>query len=233
MKSIITFFAASIISFSAFSQSFVYSTSLHISDTLKSSSLKEYNINFTTPQAEAITYKWELITNTLNAGWTYSLCDYGNCHISIPRQGTMNSITLPEAQNGLEGFFKLAVDVSSIPGDGLIVLYVFDSQDQTRGDTVSFYVNYSAPISTEELLEEKQYLSFYPNPAKDEINIEISSSTAEFILVTNMMGQTVLKKELGENSNQKLDVSSLKSGIYCLSLSSKSGILETKQFVIN
>lgn len=233
MKSIITFFAATILSFAANSQSFVYSTNQHVSDTLNSSILTDYDIKFSTPQPEGITYKWEKISNTFNSRWSYSLCDYGSCHIIIPQQATMTAITLSEAQNGLEGFFLLSVDVSNIPGEGEIVLYVFDSQDHSRGDTVSFYVNYSAPISTKELEDNKQYLSFYPNPAKDEISIETGSNTADFVLVTNVMGQTILKKELSENANQKLDVSSLNPGVYFLSLTSKSGILETRQFAIN
>lgn len=233
MKSIITLTIACFFSFASQAQNFVYSTDQHVSDEVFTSSVKAYDINFTTPQAEGIIYEWERLSNTIDSSWSYSLCDYGSCHIGVPTQGTMTSISLAEAQGGMEGFFKLSINIGNAAGEGFLELYVFDSQDHNRGDTVSFRIKYSPTQSTGEFLVENQSLSFYPNPATDEITIETVSTDAEYLIVSNVIGQHIIKQKVDQISNQKLNLSSLKEGVYFLSLVSESGILETKRLVIN
>jgi hypothetical protein len=66
---------------------------------------------------------------------------------------------------------------------------------------------YYAPISQWKL---------YPNPAQEELHLEIPSYLGQAqLVITNNTGQVVLRKEL-KDANTRLDISNLKSGLYHL-----------------
>lgn len=74
--------------------------------------------------------------------------------------------------------------------------------------------------------------SFYPNPANDQIQIELKGiQTVEEISLMTFEGKEVIKREFN-NSNPYLNISGVNPGNYVLVVRSKEGILSRK-IVIN
>ncbi|SDG63944.1 T9SS type A sorting domain-containing protein [Winogradskyella thalassocola] len=99
------------------------------------------------------------------------------------------------------------------------------------GDTEVFYDNFSLAAdptaSVNDVLAAK--IIVYPNPAKNFLAIEAGNVDITSVSVFNILGAKVLEqKELVEN---KLNVSSLKSGIYLLKISGDNAVT-TKRFIV-
>ncbi len=79
--------------------------------------------------------------------------------------------------------------------------------------------------------QSKMQLNIVPNPACDEIvitsNVEIKGS----FRIVDGLGATVIKSEF-ENSNKKIDVSSLESGVYFLMMSDSQGTTVSQKLVV-
>ena len=65
----------------------------------------------------------------------------------------------------------------------------------------------------------------FPNPAQNELTIS-STSNITHIAITNLLGQTIYKKEYNE-PQVKIDVSNLPSGIYLIRIND----IEVRKFV--
>ena len=215
----------------SWSQNLVYSPVQHRVDQIASENSQEFQIYVTTPTPEAIQYKWELISNSIPSTWSYALCDYGACYTVIPATATMGAISLAEAQNGQQGFFKLSVTTGPNNGTGFVEIYVYDSNDINRGDTVSFLLNYSnsAGISA---IEKITTFSFYPNPASETIEFLNSSAEEAKIIILNIKGETAYESTLNPNSQTTLDINYLNAGVYFVSYINSRGIKKTEKLII-
>ncbi|MDR2084047.1 MAG: C10 family peptidase [Bacteroidales bacterium] len=79
-------------------------------------------------------------------------------------------------------------------------------------------------------------INIYPNPAKDVLNVRIDSDEAQEVSlqITNIVGSVVYKESFSHNNvtNHSINVSSLKSGIYLITIKSDKGT-ETRKIVID
>jgi hypothetical protein len=79
----------------------------------------------------------------------------------------------------------------------------------------------------------KTGLSFYPNPAKEELNISLSILNQRNleIEIFNVLGKRVLKQKINQNKT-KLNIQNMISGVYLVRLTSKNtGEFVTKKFI--
>ena len=97
-------------------------------------------------------------------------------------------------------------------------------------NTPDFFLGYGIPNLEMALeiglsLSEEEFVQFkvFPNPATHIINIQIPTQTeATNLRIYNVLGKLVLEKEL-TNSETKLDISSMASGLYMMSFNSEKG----------
>ena len=80
-------------------------------------------------------------------------------------------------------------------------------------------------ITVEETLSLKMYetktkVSFYPNPAKDFLNIEFNKAENFILRIYNLQGKQVFKHKI-ENIDSLISISTLNSGIYFINFSNK------------
>lgn len=76
-------------------------------------------------------------------------------------------------------------------------------------------------------------VTIFPNPAKDVIQVNSNNNVmVEQVTLSNHLGQTVLKKYLG-NSEGRIDVSTLESGIYFILVAMNNGEVVSKKIFIN
>ena len=210
----------------ATAQNFNFSNDQHIVEEMTDLYTSHY-INFATSAPQAITYKFERISNNMPVDWDLSLCDYQSCYVGVPETGTMTFISLTEAEAGKEGYFNLTVSNKGIEGEGLVEVYVFEEGNHENGDTVSWHLTFKSPVATEDL-EVHDFFDVYPNPAKNVLNITSKGYRSGSIY--NSIGSKVIN--LQASTNESVDVSSLSSGVYAIALQDEFGKSFIKQFVI-
>jgi hypothetical protein len=70
------------------------------------------------------------------------------------------------------------------------------------------------------------FVSVYPNPAKDEITIQYPEIRQ--ITISNIVGQRISSMEFQLTGHKVVDISSLESGVYFITLDSADGTVSTK-----
>ena len=70
-------------------------------------------------------------------------------------------------------------------------------------------------------------LSIYPNPASDMVNVVSNSLSNKDIVITDLLGKTVLTA----NVNQSVNISSLKSGVYMMQIT-QDGKSATRKLIV-
>lgn len=212
-------------------QNLVYTPEQHRVDTVVAENFEAYDINISTPNPEAITYKWVALSNTLLSSWSYSLCDYGACYVGIPSgTNTMDPISLSQAQAGSEGFLKINITVGQNYGSGKVVFYVYDQANLNRGDTISFEIHWPAPTAVSEI-ELLQDVSLYPNPATDKFIVENASGEEVTLSIFSLTGQLV-STETVTTSNLVKGVSTLERGMYIVVMENSNGNKKTVRLVL-
>ncbi|MCH2224259.1 MAG: T9SS type A sorting domain-containing protein [Crocinitomicaceae bacterium] len=229
--SLSTFLFFVLIASGSWSQNLVYTPTQHRVDQILDENFHEYTIYMTTPNPEEIQFKWELISNSIPSSWSYAMCDYGACYPAIPATGTMGTILLNEAQDGEKGFFKLMVTTGPNYGTGFVELYVYDSNDINRGDTVSFLLNYEGGVGID-ITEGKESFSFYPNPAREMIELHNPSSEEKSIVIMDVTGEFVCQKKLSPESTTSLDINHLNAGVYFICHFDLNGVKKTERLIV-
>lgn len=215
------FLLAALLPIVSFAQDFNYLTNQHFVDTVDNENYEMYDIQFVTPSPEAITFKWEAVQNTFPSGWSYSICDQGGCYVGLPATATMNPISLVDAQNGVFGFIKLNLTTGSVYGHGVMKIYVYDSNDYNRGDTISFDITNLAPSSIQ---EEEAVFSVYPNPVVDLLQWEGDVSQVE---IYDASGRKSLSLDRPQSP---LNLSQLPAGMYHVLFNTNGQLFTQKVF---
>ena len=205
-----------------YAQDFNYSPVQHRVDTVANENYASFNIQIETDVPQAIKYGWELVSNTLDTNWSYSLCDYNGCFVGIPQTGLMSDISLADAQNGIKGFFILNITVGQFYGSGKAVIYVYDSEDFSKGDSVSFEVHWfgtSTGITSPEL----DPINVFPNPTNGQFSFANSGQQDLTYSVYNMIGELLRSDIIQAGVNHSVDLSGQSDGIYILSYTDQDG----------
>src|SRR5690606_39067857 len=126
--------------------------------------------------------------------------------------------------------------------DGYIIFKIKTKSTLVIGDTftneANIYFDYNFPIltnlaettiaelSTQDFDYNNDLLTIYPNPVKDFLQIKTNSGTiVKSISVYNSLGQIMMTK-IGDN--KLIDLSSLKSGMYFMKISTDNGLIGAK-----
>ncbi len=107
-------------------------------------------------------------------------------------------------------------ELSFTPGSGLSgsALVTVTLTNGTVSREVKFYVVVESSVGLRET--NQQQLKVYPNPASDQLMIELPYTGMDELVVTDIIGRTVLSKDIGSGQLISLNLNSLESGIYHL-----------------
>tara|TARA_B100000809_G_scaffold34084_1_gene29910 strand:- start:20125 stop:21294 length:1170 start_codon:yes stop_codon:yes gene_type:complete len=99
--------------------------------------------------------------------------------------------------------------------------YVYEITQGTIGASLYFAVAHEFPIGISDLDPNNQTIKIYPNPTQKELTIHLNKLETQnsTILITNILGETVLQKEV-ENKLERLNLGFLASGIYSVTIHS-------------
>lgn len=78
--------------------------------------------------------------------------------------------------------------------------------------------------------QEEVEFNLYPNPAKDVLNLRTDASVSR-ISISDMAGRTVMAQSLNGATNARLDVSSMESGVYQLTVTDINGITTSNRWI--
>ena len=111
----------------------------------------------------------------------------------------------------------------------------------------AIYFDYNAPVFTNQTLNtiqigagisensNKGSLNIYPNPATDELNIKLNNlGDVALINIYDLQGRLIQsEKAIKNESNQKISITNLVSGLYFISLEKSNGQKTTGKFIKN
>jgi hypothetical protein len=69
-------------------------------------------------------------------------------------------------------------------------------------------------------ISERRNIVVYPNPAKDEINIQVNGSNGESVIIMNLAGQVLGSTELSQDGFGSLNTLDYPNGIYFIQIES-------------
>jgi len=105
--------------------------------------------------------------------------------------------------------------------------------DETANDTLSeqYTLTIGAPTGINEV--NNAYFSVYPNPAKENINIALTANNYKYVVLTDLLGNTILKSEnIPSNGKMIISTNDLKNGMYFLSLTDIDNKVSTKKISV-
>lgn len=161
--------------------------------------------------------------------WGGSALD-GNCYPAsdvsvVDPYITPDAANIADGDNGWMIVYHVPEDIA---GCASYRYFVIDPAD-TKLDSID--VQFCSTLSVEK--QEKLFLSVFPNPAANYINIELSNANSANLKVQlfNIVGEIVLEREITSGIN-KFSVATLPNGVYFYSILTNQNVLETKKIVI-
>lgn len=135
----------------------------------------------------------------------------------IDGKSVTNSITIPD--NIKTGFTRMRImkTYRLVPEDPCSIVYQY-------GQSEDYTVNFVSNLGLNDF--DSKSIKIYPNPVKDNLFIQ-SEQFVKSIRVINLEGKSVRFFEVNQ-SNPKVDVSSLSKGIYLLQIVTDNGVLTQK-----
>lgn len=177
-------------------------------------------------ELEALTLSWRVIEKDMPSEWNNSLCDNFQCYFDV-NLGTQK--TAQPIGGGTPLPMEAGVNANNVGGEGKLIVKVFDSEDTTNADTISFYWNMT--VSTPEV--EKPTFNIYPNPARSTLNIKFEKPLKDDVEVKiyNLVGQEQRNVEVFQDNNSvSIDLRKLNNGTYLVQFINPNGKMVTQRF---
>jgi hypothetical protein len=149
-------------------------------------------------------------------------------------------------ETGTVGVAAFEAPLSTLALDGAAIVVVasgfLDPSQNSNGEAFGLFVALpsggdlvplpSAALGVENF--DSKSVAIYPNPMKDELNIDFSALDLEAlnIRVVDMQGRTISSSVI-DSGNTILDVSTLGPGIYQLIIADNNNVLDTKKLIKN
>jgi len=177
--------------------------------------------------AEAITVRIEDVLDAQLNESTFQMLRSSHDYVVTRTDNNLvwnfNNINLPAEQDDAEGsngyvYFKIKPNAGYAIGDVIensaAIYFDFNAPIITN----TFQTEFVETLSVENL--EAVNFTIYPNPAKDEVTIQLANSNYESgkISILDIQGKIVLKAINFENQTSTLDISNLESGLYFVEL---------------
>jgi hypothetical protein len=145
------------------------------------------------------------------------------------------SFTIPTSALNGPTRMRVQMQYNAYPTTACSVFTYGEVEDYTVTIQGNTYFG-SESAETEEVIDETSFLTLYPNPTNQELNVQIASvqSGIAQVRIFDLSGSMMKSHQLAVNAgvmNVKLDVSDLSNGIYLLEIQGCDR-LETKRFIV-
>ena len=99
-------------------------------------------------------------------------------------------------------------------------------------DTSSSRLLTSNNIEAEDMVDNKGAFTFYPNPARDQINIVGSGLNGAIVELTDLSGKSVLKTRLTEDTSSILKLKQVENGVYFFKITKLGGEIISRKLIV-
>lgn len=176
------------------------------------------------PSAADTSFTWRVLEYTLPTPWQFGFCDPEKC--TFVESTTTGSFSI---DTGAEGLFKAdPVFLEEVAGAGVVRVIINSTTIPTYEDTITFTIT-ALPLSVRKANKQTQQVKVFPNPAKDVIQVEMSSKQPTTIDVYNVLGAKVKTISYRGDDYAKIEINDLPKGVYLLRINDNGQII-TKQF---
>lgn len=114
-----------------------------------------------------------------------------------------------------------------------IALYALTSFGLTRSEVTSFMTLGTHNIGLNDIKDKDSFISIYPNPSSDIINIKINNlnkDQSQLLIVSDIKGRVIDKKQI-HTASTTYDISKYAKGVYTITLIS-DGVKHTKKLIV-
>lgn len=186
-------------------------------------------VDVSNSNASALQVKVKRRVNSASTGTENAIC-WLQCYIpsvgvspdaiEIPAGGTSGNFSGHFYPNGASDAVSADID------------YIFYDVDNPNDSTVLNVVYQASPLSLQDA--SKVHSTLYPNPARSHVFVDCSAATSQLRLVVyDILGNAVKTIELsGVSGRRKIDLSSLRQGVYFYQFSVNGRTEETHRLVI-
>jgi ligand-binding sensor domain-containing protein len=147
---------------------------------------------------------------------------------------SLNGKNIPFTRTGFTSALKISVD--SFPTPFATDSWLIITGRDMAGNLASSVSTISQITATDDIETHKFLLKVFPNPTQDEINIYYSGDNAGKVnfIISDVAGREVMK--ISEKSSigvqqEKINISSLHSGIYILNIVQDNKILDSRKLI--
>lgn len=171
--------------------------------------------------ASTVDFRYDLITETLNAAWDIQFCDPNSCFVS-PRQ--TDDFQLAREASAI---FKLEVNPNGVAGSAIYQLKVYPINNPSEVDTITWNIN--SVVGMDEASFGK-HVTLYPNPVQDQLHIASSEGALVKgnVQVYDLSGKLMLSSEVKPVFEMSLDVANLAPGMYNVRYTTAQGSVNKK-----
>lgn len=187
--------------------------------------------------------KWHIIATNFPEAWladtALGICDNNNCYTNIGDSLLWNGSTgptytmspcPPNVPSPIDLSENLVATTDTTNGCYYLTINILEAND-SYSKNITFGVCRS-PTSVASLTNRRNEISFYPNPAGDEINVAYDySSDVKTITVYNIIGNLVAVYNISGN-HAILNLEKMPAGIYfARSINSQGEVVATGKFI--
>lgn len=171
----------------------------------------------------------QLATQLIYSGFKSTAPDYGFLDANLIRS-TEDSLVLLYRPNARSAWSE-AQDYTKNMGSLFDKRGTIDISNLRKGQyCLSMY---DASLLQASNLDKRPAFKLFPNPASQEINVELSSPKEGVLEITNMQGQVIHSYPMnGSQLKHKIDISFLASGVYLVGISIQNQAYDVRRFVI-
>ena len=167
-------------------------------------------------------FVWQRTQHDFPAEWTSSICDEMTCYDW--RLDTYTFRLGPGDSSKLDVHFYPA----NTKGEGSVTLKVYMEGDSSNYVSGTYYLStWGLSANGSQLISND--ISFYPNPVKDQLNIELNAPKPVTIEVYNILGKKVMD-HVHEGKTSVMNVENLLSGVYFIRYTDTNGKVISKTF---
>ena len=171
----------------------------------------------------------QLATQLIYSGFKSTAPDYGFLDANLIRS-TEDSLVLLYRPNARSAWSE-AQDYTKNMGSLFDKRGTIDISNLRKGQYC--LAMYDASLLQASNLDKRPAFKLFPNPASQEINVELSSPKEGVLEITNMQGQVIHSYPMnGSQLKHKIDISFLASGVYLVGISIQNQAYDVRRFVI-
>ena len=190
--------------------------------------ITKFYIHFKNTTGKELNFGWKKLSMDIPTGWDYSLCDLGICYAGIP-DGEHSFVIEKDSS----GFLAPNLFPDNITGTATIQMAVWDVDHPTVTDTLTWIITAKPQSDVKINIQPSLLLRLNPNPATDDLSIDLGTVSSGTIQVVTITGATILNHSITNTQTTTIDLSSYTPGTYLVIFRATDGSIAKTSFVKN